>query len=49
MSKVRNADWDIMSNGKKCLLEIMLIVRNAEWDVMSNGEKNVYLKYVESN
>jgi hypothetical protein len=39
----KKADWDKMSNGKKCRMEIMSKVRNAEWDIMSNG-KNVYWK-----
>ncbi len=49
MSNVRNADWDIMSNGKKCQLEIMQNVRNAKWDIMLNGKKKSTGNNVESN
>ncbi len=39
MSKVRKAEWDIMSNGTKRQMEIMSKVRKADWDKMSNGPK----------
>ncbi len=39
MSKVRKAEWDIMSNGTKRRMEIMSKVRKADWDKMSNGTK----------
>ncbi len=40
MSNVRNAEWDIMSNGKKSSTgnNVGCII-NAKWDIMSNGKK----------
>ncbi len=34
MLNLINSEWDIMSNGKKCQLDIY---NNAEWDIMSNS------------
>ncbi len=45
MSKVRNANWDIMSNGKKMLngnnveSKKCRMGHNVEWDIMLNGTK----------
>ncbi len=40
MPNVINAQWDIMSNGKKTSTgnDVEYII-NAEWDIMSNGKK----------
>ncbi len=42
MPNVINTEWDIMSNGKKRRLEIMLNILNAEWDKMLKGKKIQY-------
>jgi hypothetical protein len=48
MSKVRKAEWDIMSNGTKRRMEIMSKVRKANWDKMLNGKKMSKVRNVES-
>ncbi len=39
MLNIVNAEWDIMSNGKKHRLEIMYNIINADWDIKSNVKK----------
>ncbi len=34
MSKIINTDWDIMPNGKKRRVEIMLNIINADWYIL---------------
>jgi hypothetical protein len=38
MSNIIHAEWDIMLNGKKYQLEIILNIINAEWDIITNGK-----------
>ncbi len=39
MLNIVNAEWDIISNGKKHRLEIMSNIKIAKQDIMSNGKK----------